>query len=123
MRSYIATCTFLKKFTLILSNLEPPLYAAAFSKVLNWTSKCNQLFEALKTLFLFAPTLCYADGTKPFIQFCDSSKFSIAGALLQTESERIEQLVVHFSRKLQAEELNTIIYNKEVMAVLELILH
>ena len=123
LRSFIGTCTFLKKFTPRLSELAAPLYAAACAKVLKWTPQCDQAFEAVKNLFLCAPILRHADGNKPFILACDSSNFAIAGVLLQADDDDVEHPVGYFSRKLQSEELNAMIFDKELMAVVESIAH
>lgn len=119
LRSFIGTCTFLKIFALSLSAIASPLYAAAARSTFDWNPKGHQEFEAVKALFLSAPVLHHADGNHPFIVSCDASNFSITSALLQADNEGVERPLGYFSKKLSAEELTTMIYDKKLMAVVE----
>ncbi|KAK1681366.1 hypothetical protein QYE76_042214 [Lolium multiflorum] len=57
-------------------------------KKFEWTNKCEESFQKLKTKLTTAPILIMPDITKPFDVYCDASKIGL-GCVLMQEGKRI----------------------------------
>jgi hypothetical protein len=49
----------------------------------NWSLKCDEAFEQLKTLLTTTPVLAQPDITKPFDVYCDASGSGLGCVLMQ----------------------------------------
>jgi hypothetical protein len=49
----------------------------------NWSTKCNEAFEQLKTLLTTAPVLAQPDIEKSFDVFCDAFDIRLGCVLMQ----------------------------------------
>ncbi|KAK1680678.1 hypothetical protein QYE76_041526 [Lolium multiflorum] len=52
-------------------------------KMFEWTDKCEESFQKLKTKLTTAPILIMPDITKPFDVYCDASKIGLGCVLMQ----------------------------------------
>ena len=64
-----------------------------------WTTKCQQAFDNLKTRFTSEPVLVMPDQTKPFQIECDTSKHASGAVLTQLDSNRDRHHAHSFQRR------------------------
>jgi len=81
-----------------------------------WTSAHQQEFEYLKSILVSDTCLTMPDMSQPFELFTDASNTCVSAVLTQNKRP-----VEYFSRKLRANELNWVIYEKEALALIEAI--
>ena len=82
VRSFLGFGNYYRKFIHGYSNLTQPLNELLKKDVkFEWTTKCQEAFEALKQKFLEAPVLQMPDSSKPFLVESDASKYA-SGAVL-----------------------------------------
>ena len=55
-----------------------------------WTTECQKLFELLKSFLCGEPILKYADTSKPYTLYTDTSKYGWAGVLTQSHTTVID---------------------------------
>ena len=123
LRSFLGTCNFLKRFTPHLSDSAAPLYAACGKSSFSWSDKLEAAFQLVKSIMLSSTILRHMDPSKLFVLLTDTSKFAIASVLLQEDNEGFERLVGYFSQKMDSHKLNYMIYEKELLAAVELLLY
>jgi hypothetical protein len=78
----------------------------------NWSSKCNEAFEQLKTLLTTAPVLAQPDITKPFDVYCDASGSGLGCVLMQEG-----RVIAYASRQLRQHEEHYPTHDLELAAV------
>ena len=78
----------------------------------NWSSKCNEAFEQLKTLLTTAPVLAQPDITKPFDVYCDASGSGLGCVLMQEG-----RVIAYASRQLRRHEEHYPTHDLELAAV------
>lgn len=82
-----------------------------------WTEKCQDAFEELKKAFTEAPILAHYDPTLETWVETDSSDYVVAGVLSQMH-DGVLKPVAFFSRKMNPAECNYMIYDKELLAII-----
>ena len=123
VRCFLGTVIFLKKFSPAISQLAAPLHPLTGNGAkFVWNQEHQAAFEALKQAFVSTPVLRHADVDKPFIVACDSSDVALGAVLLQ-EHDGVEHPVAYFSKKLGQAEQAWMIYDKELAAVHQALLH
>ena len=80
------------------------------------SNECGRTFEELKQCFTSAPTLRHYDPELPCIIECDASDFAI-GAVLSQEFEGHLHPIAFHSRKMNKQEINYEIHDKELLAI------
>jgi hypothetical protein len=78
----------------------------------NWSSKCNEAFEQLKTLLTTAPVLAQPDINKPFDVYCDASGSGLGCVLMQEG-----RVIAYASRQLRRHEEHYPTHDLELAAV------
>ena len=78
----------------------------------------HNAFDSLKATFLSAPVLVHPVPTQPFQVETDASNFSISAVLSQPNEDGTLHLVAFFSRKFTSPEINYVVYDKELAAIL-----
>jgi hypothetical protein len=78
----------------------------------NWSSKCDEAFEQLKTLLTTAPVLAQPDINKPFDVYCDASGSGLGCVLMQEG-----RVIAYASRKLRRHEEHYPTHDLELAAV------
>ena len=82
-----------------------------------WHDNHANAFKAIKDSLLTAPILALPDPYRPFIVVCDASDFAIGSALLQTDTEGRESVIVFESRQLKAAEKNDPVHEEELLSM------
>ena len=84
LQSFNGMINYLKKFSLVLSELSGPLRRLCKSGVKwAWESEQQSAFEAIKQVITALPVLTYFDKTKKHTIQCDASKKGLGAVLLQ----------------------------------------
>ncbi|KAK1617290.1 hypothetical protein QYE76_022807 [Lolium multiflorum] len=81
-------------------------------KKFEWTDKCEESFQQLKTRLTTAPILIMPDITKPFDVYCDASKIGLGCVLMQEG-----KVISYLSRQLKQHEQNYPTHDLELAAV------
>lgn len=82
-----------------------------------WSPECQLAFEKLKKAFTEAPILSHYDPSLETWVETDSSDFVVAGVLSQMH-DGVLRPVAYFSRKMNPAECNYMIYDKELLAII-----
>jgi hypothetical protein len=84
VRSFLGLAGYYRRFIPDFSKLVKPITSLLKNDIkFNWSSKCNEAFEQLKTLLTTAPVLAQPDITKPFDVYCDASGSGLGCVLMQ----------------------------------------
>ena len=75
-------------------------------KELQWTSECQEAFEALKEHCCTTPVLAYADYKKPFRLHTDASDLDLGAVLYQQDENDKNRVIAYASRTLSQAEKN-----------------
>ncbi|KAK1694488.1 hypothetical protein QYE76_011185 [Lolium multiflorum] len=81
-------------------------------KKFEWTNKCEESLQKLKTKLTTAPILIMPDITKPFDVYCDASKIGLGCVLMQEG-----KVISYLSRQLKPHEQNYPTHDLELAAV------
>ena len=81
-------------------------------KKFEWTDKCEESFQKLKSSLTTAPILIMPDITKPFDVYCDASKIGLGCVLMQEG-----KVISYLSRQLKQHEQNYPTHDLELAAV------
>ncbi|KAK1680899.1 hypothetical protein QYE76_041747 [Lolium multiflorum] len=81
-------------------------------KKFEWTDKCEESFQKLKTKLTSAPILIMPDITKPFDVYCDATKIGLGCVLMQEG-----KVISYLSRQLKQHEQNYPTHDLELAAV------
>lgn len=73
-------------------------------------------------MFVSTPFICHLDPSKPYIVACDASDVTLGAVLLQ-EHDGPEQPVAYLSKISASDEQKWAIYDKDLAAVSESLLH
>ena len=71
-----------------------------------WNIRCNDSFEALKSICSECPVLAYADYTKPFVLHTYASTTGLGVVLYQKQEDGKERVIAYASRTLNKSEQN-----------------
>ena len=82
------------------------------NKKFEWSTKCEEAFQTLKTKLTTAPVLVLPDTRKDFVIFCDASLQGLGCVLMQEG-----HVVAYASRQLKPHELNYPTHDLELAAV------
>ena len=88
------------------------LFFGYYNIKFNWSSKCDEAFEQLKTLLTTAPVLAQPDITKPFDVYCDASGSGLGCVLMQEG-----RVIAYASRQLRRHEEHYPTHDLELAAV------
>ena len=72
----------------------------------DWNIRCNDSFQALKSICSECPVLAYADYTKPFVLHTDTSTTGLGVVLYQKQEDGKERVIAYASRTLNKSEQN-----------------
>jgi hypothetical protein len=97
VQSFLGLAGYYRKIIPYFSKLVKPITSLLKNDVkFNWSSKCDEAFEQLKTLLTTAPVLAQPDITKPFDVYCDASGSGL-GCMLMQEG----RVIAYASRQLR----------------------
>ena len=83
----------------------------------DWNIRCNDSFEALKSICSECPVLAYADYTKPFVLHTDASTTGLGVVLYQKQEDGKERVIAYASRTLNKSERNYDVHKLEFLAL------
>jgi hypothetical protein len=113
VRSFLGLVGYYRRFIPDFSKLVKPITSLLKNDVkFNWSSKCNEAFEQLKTLLTTAPVLAQPDITKPFDVYCDASGSGLGCVLMQEG-----RVIAYASRQLRRHEEHYPTHDLELAAV------
>jgi hypothetical protein len=113
VRSFLGLVGYYRKFILDFSKIVKPIMELLKNDVkFNWSPKCNEAFEQLKTLLTTAPILAQPDIEKPFDVYCDASGIRL-GCVLMEEG----RVIAYASRQLCRHEEHYPTHDLELVTV------
>ena len=86
-------------------------------KEVQWTSECQEAFEALKEHCCTNPVLAYADYKKPFRLHTDASDLGLGAFLYQQDENGKNKVIAYASRTLNQAEKNYPAHKLEFLAL------
>ena len=79
IKQFLGLIGYYRKFVCRFSDVARPLNALTRKNVeFEWTPKCQESFELLKTSLMTDPILTYPDPNLPYVLFTDASKYAWA---------------------------------------------
>jgi hypothetical protein len=113
VRSFLGLAGYYLRFILDFSKIVKPITELLKNDVkFNWSPKCNEAFELLKTLLTTAPVLAQPDIEKPFDAYCDASGIGLGCVLMQEG-----RVIAYASRLLRRHEEHYLTHDLELAAV------
>nr|XP_022314409.1 uncharacterized protein K02A2.6-like [Crassostrea virginica] len=114
VKRFCGVVQYMAKFLPDLSSMLEPIRALTRKSVAwNWSTECNEAFNAIKQKLVTAPVLTYFNASKPVTVQVDSSQFGLGAVLLQDDKP-----VEYASRRLTPAERNWAQIEKEALAIL-----
>ncbi len=118
IRSFIGSTSYYRRFISGYAEIAKPLIAltkkyASFV----WEAPQQSAFQHLKNKLMTAPVLAYADPTKPYRLYTDSSQYAV-GAILTQDSEEGERPIYYLSHHLSQTQQNWPTIEREMYAII-----
>jgi hypothetical protein len=120
--AFLGFANFYRRFVEGFSRIVMPLTALTKTKekvVFKWDLSCHNAFNFLKERFTTAPILIHFDPDKETWVEVDASDHVVEGALSQLDEFGVLRPVAFFSRKMNPQECNYEIYDKELLAIVK----
>ncbi|KAK1683988.1 hypothetical protein QYE76_044836 [Lolium multiflorum] len=113
VRAFLGLAGYYRRFVEGFSSIARPMtQLLKKDKKFEWTDKCEESFQQLKSRLTTAPILIMPDITKPFDVYCDASKTGLGCVLMQEG-----KVVSYLSRQLKQHEQNYPTHDLELAAV------
>jgi hypothetical protein len=113
VRSFLGLAGYYRRFIPYFSKIVKPISELLKNDVkFDWSPKCNEAFEQLKTLLTTAPVLAQPDIEKPFDVYCDASGIGLGCVLMQEG-----RVIAYASRQLRRHEEHYPTHDLELAAV------
>jgi hypothetical protein len=124
VRKYLGFCNFYRRFIKGFSQIAKPLNTL-LKKGVPWTwGKAEQeAFEELRTRVCEEPVLVQPDQKKQFEVEVDASNYAIGAVLMQQDGKKVAHPVAFFSKTMNEAQRNYDVYNRELLALLEMFRH
>ena len=113
VRSFTGFTNYYRKFIKGYAKIARPLHeltsgdnAKRKHQKVDWNIRCNESFEALKSICSDCPVLAYTDYTKPFVLHTDASNTGLGAVLYQKQEDGKERVIAYASRSLNRAERN-----------------
>lgn len=118
MRSFLGHAGFYCRFIKDFSKINKPIFNLLVKDVpFNFSNDCLQAFNLLKEKLILAPIICALDWELPFELMCDASDYAI-GAVLGQRKNKVLHVIYYASRTLTNAQLNYATTEKELYAVI-----
>lgn len=118
VRAFIGLTGFYRRFIPNYSKLAVPLTNVTKEKVpFKWTEVEEEAFNKLKSYLISQPCLILPDFDKPFAICTDASKHSLGAVLVQEDETGFQHPISFASRKLNSNEINYSVFEKEALAI------
>ena len=119
VQAFLGFANFYRRFIKDYSRIAKPLTDLTKSGItFEWPIECELAFRSLKEAFTQAPILKHFDPELPIQIEADASDFALGAVLSQYHEPRWHPVAYH-SRKMTPAELNYEIYDKELLAIVE----
>jgi hypothetical protein len=113
VRSFLVLAGYYRRFIPDFSKIVKPITELLKNGVkFDWSPKCDEAFEQLKTLLTTAPVLAQPDIEKPFDVYCDASGIGLGCALMQEG-----RVIAYASRQLHRHEEHYPTHDLELVVV------
>lgn len=126
LRGFIGVCSYYRRFVNNFSSIIAPLTALLGKKKgrdsIEWNISAQEAFEKLKQALLDTPVIACPDFSKPFMLHCDASSVGLGSVLTQFIDGEEHPIAFH-SRLFSHAERNYSTTERELLAVLDSILH
>ncbi|MCA9761332.1 MAG: DDE-type integrase/transposase/recombinase [Streptococcus sp.] len=128
LRSFLGITSYCRNFIKDLATLAAPLNNLLkdnppLSRQIKLGSMEKKAFERVKTSISKDSTLAIPDYEKPFILTTDASETGLSGILSQMNDRKVEQPVYFFSKKLTESQTRYSATQRELLAVVESMVH
>ena len=124
IRSFTGFTNYYRKFIKGYAKIARPLYkltsgdnAKRKNQKVDWNTRCNDFFEALKSICSECPVLAYADYTKPFVLHTDALTTGLGAVLYQKQEDGKERVITYASHTLNKSEWNYDAHKLEFLAL------
>ena len=124
VRSFTGFTNYYRKFIKGYAKIARPLHELTSGdntkrkhQKVDWNIRCNDSFEALKSICSECPVLAYADYTKPFVLHTDASTTGLGAVLYQKQEDGKERVIAYASRSLNKAERNYDAHKLEFLAL------
>ena len=114
LRSFIGSIQFYRDMYSKRAHILAPLTSQTGKKTLNWTTECEQAFQAAKAMIAAEAFLRYPDHNQPFHIYADASAYQMGSVIIQDGKP-----VAFFSRKLNSAQRNYTTGEKELLSIVE----
>ncbi|KAK1665150.1 hypothetical protein QYE76_053309 [Lolium multiflorum] len=112
VRAFLGLAGYYRRFVEGFSSIARPMtQLLKKDKKFEWTNKCEESFQQLKSRLTSAPILIMPDITKPFDVYCDASKIGLGCVLMQEG-----KVISYLSRQLKQHEQNYPTHDLELAA-------
>ena len=117
VRSFIAMCSYYKRFIPNFSQIPEPIIALTRKYAhFKWLDTHQRAFDYLKESHTAVPLLCYPDPNKPYVLYTDASDTCL-GACLTQDCDGDEKPIYYLSHKLTRSQFKWSVVKKEVYAI------
>lgn len=117
VQSFLGLVNYYRKFIQGCAEMSLPLTKLTRKdSVFDWSTECNEAFEALKTAITSPPVLAYPDFEREFIVTTDASNTCL-GAVLSQISNQGDRPIAFASRALNSAETRYSTIEKEFLAI------
>src|ERR1700744_2891509 len=124
VRAFQGFCNFYQCFIPGFSHLAKPLNDLLKRDVpWKWGPEQQKAFEELKTRICEEPVLIQPDQKAPFEVEVDALDYAMGAVLMQHDGKGILHPVAFFSKTMNAAQRNYDVYNKELLALVEMFRH
>ncbi|GLJ19357.1 hypothetical protein SUGI_0348760 [Cryptomeria japonica] len=118
VRSFLGHAGYYRRFIKDFSKIASPLYSLLTKDAkFKWTPVCNEAFSKLKHALTQALVLKGPNWSLPFQIHTDASDYAI-GVVLGQKVDKLEKEIYYIDKNLQGPELNYIVTEKEMLAVI-----
>ena len=125
IKQFLDLIGYYRKFVPRFSDLARPLNALTRKNTeFEWTQKCQESFELLKTSLMTDPILTYPDPNLPYVLFTDASKYAWACVLtpektctLEGRETKLLHPITCMSALFRGSQLNWACLTKEAYAI------
>ena len=124
IHSFTGFTNYYSKFIKGYAKIARPLHeltsgdnAKRKSQKVDWNIRCNDSFEALKSICSDCPVLAYTDYTKPFVLHTDASTTGLGAVLYQKQEDGKERVIAYASHTLNKSEQNYDAHKLEFLAL------
>ena len=125
VKQFLGLIGYYRKFVPRFSDLARPLNALMRKNTkFEWTQKCQDSFELLKTSLIMDPILASPDSNLPYVLFTNASKYAWACVLTQEKTHTLDEKeikllhsITYMSGLFRGSQLNWACLTKETYAI------